>query len=167
MACHSWCLIYDPPAAAPHNRECPGYHVSCCLVLPAVEHLEGGVSSIPLRVGRTSKASAELQRAPFEVATSVRRLKKTDLPLQGCSGRCSWWGWLLAFFRMGTKMASFVQKMHRPVFLFYMHTASRTSALITSKDGNQSTKALSALAEPYLLAAFPPVFMFCSHSELR
>lgn len=158
MACHKWCLIYDPRAAAPCNHECPGHHVSCWLALPMVEHIEGGISCVPFRIGRTSKASAKLQRMPFEVARSVRWLKKTYLPLQGCSGRCPRWGWFLVLFVMGTKMASFVQKLHKPVFLSYMHAASKTSVLITSKDENQSTRALLALAEPYLSAPFPPVF---------
>lgn len=167
MACHKWCLIYDPRAAAPCNHECPGHHVSCWLALPMVEHIEGGISCVPFRIGRTSKASAKLQRMPFEVARSVRWLKKTYLPLQGCSGRCPRWGWFLVLFVMGTKMASFVQKLHKPVFLSYMHAASKTSVLITSKDENQSTRALLALAEPYLSAPFPPVFMFCSDGKPR
>lgn len=68
---------------------------------------------------------------------------------------------------MGTKMASFVQKLHKPVLLSYMHAASKTSALMTSKGENQSTRILLALAEPYLSVPFPPVLMLCSHGEPR
>lgn len=137
MTCQKWCLIYDPRAAAEYDHERLGHHGSCCLALPVVEHLEGGISSIPFRIGRTSKAFAELQRMPFEVAKSVRQLKKTSLSLQGCSGRCPWWGWLLVFFVVGTEMASFLQKLQ--MFLSYVHAASKTSGLTTSKHENQST----------------------------
>lgn len=134
MACHKWRLVYDPWAAAPYSHECPGHRVACWLASPAVEHLEGGISSIPFCVGRTSKTPAKLQRMPLEVTKSVLQLKKTHLPLQRCSGRCPRWGWLLVLSVTGTKMASLLQKLHKLLFLSYLHAASKTSALITSKD---------------------------------
>lgn len=80
MTCQNWGLISDPGAAAEHNHEHLGHRGSCCLALPVVEHLQEGISSIPFRIRGTSKAFAELQRMPFEVAKSASS-KKASLSL--------------------------------------------------------------------------------------
>lgn len=86
MTCQKWCLIYDPRAAADYDHERLGHHGSCCLALPVVEHLEGGISSIPFRIGRTSKAFAELQRMPFEVAKLCASSKRLPSLCKGVQG---------------------------------------------------------------------------------
>lgn len=135
MACQKWCLLFRPRAAAEHSHECLGHRGSSGLHCLWWSLLQEASPPFPF-VGSTSKASAELQRMPFEVAKSARQLKKTSLalPLQGCSGRCPWWGWL---FMVGTKMASFLHKLQ--MFLSYMNAAPKTSGLATSKDENRST----------------------------
>lgn len=127
-------------------------------------------------IRRTSKASAKLQRMPFEVAKSVCWLKKIYLPLQGCLEKCCWWGWLFALFVTGTKIASFVRKPHKcclcPVSagacsiqdLSPDHLQRRKSASLGTAE---SAKAILALAKPYLSASFLPVLMFCSCSKPR
>lgn len=101
MTCQKWCLVLTLGqllSAAMGHRGSAALH---CLWWSILEE-----ASSPFCIRRTSKAFAELQRMPFEVAKSAHQLKKASLSLcQGVQGDVPG-GAALCVPLMGTEMAS-------------------------------------------------------------